>query len=107
MKTRFITFSTTSNLQNDIINETKDYGIGGKKDKIKRLSIFSTFLKKSTEANHVKPGVKNALKLLWNMFIYILVLQYFYSKYYIHIKINISKYAICKVFSQLTLDQLS
>ena len=40
------------------------------------------------------------------MFTQVLILQHFDLKWHIRIKTNVSGYAICKIFSQLTLDDL-
>ena len=78
--------------------------IGG--NKIRILSTSSTLNKNSIRADYLTSGAKKAFNLLWYAFTQVLILQHFDLEWHIPIKTNVSDYAINRVLSQLTLDDL-
>lgn len=80
-----------------------------KKTKItkpKNLTKSPTILFNVVTTEFLTFKAKVAFTQLKKAFIEVLILEYFDSKYYIQIETNASSYAISKILSQLTSDQV-
>ena len=78
----------------------------GKNQKTSKSKKLSNTKKTIRSSDFLTPGVKLAFTKLRQAFLKASILHHFNLEYYIGIETDISGYAIGKVFSQLTLDDL-
>lgn len=104
----FISSSTISKILRNKVNKDQVYEdrvdsrcSNGDKNS---TSLFAS--QKLFGADYLIFKAKKAFNLLQDVFIQVLVLHYFGSKYHIHIEANMSSYAISRILSRLISNNL-